>query len=222
MPRPNQPYAPYPADPYADAKFAGAWQFVLGGLGLASGLCIGILPWAVDLGRVIADAHVQLPAVEGMTQEQLLQLLKVFYTVVGGGMFLASAALTVLALSVRRASKGGTIASIVIAGLALVVMALFILQGLIALLSNPAQAAATLVMMAAPTALTGWVVMLLVKSLKMISKVKQFVVNQQQQWLAWQQTQMRGPAVGGWAYAPQVAQTPQQQLTPPPTPPSAQ
>lgn len=127
-------YAPQ-AELLGPARRAAVLQAVLGGLVLACGVCLGAMPWVVDLNEMIAQSGMSLPqAPPGMS---LIEMMRFAYTAAGviGG--LVGVGLLVLSYFVRGGGAVPAVLSIVLECLVVLVLLMNLVSALIQAASNP-------------------------------------------------------------------------------------
>ncbi|HEY1628484.1 MAG TPA: hypothetical protein VGF52_01425 [Tepidisphaeraceae bacterium] len=212
------PYnTPYPGnfgfDPaaglLAPARRAAILMFVLGGLSLACGVCVGSVIKFAPLDQMIQERHFQIPdsANLGMPPEQIIRIFLGTMAVLA----LVKAIVTIiLAIFVRRGGIGSIVTSIVLCVLALLGI-LFELagSGVQAARGTPGQIPVMATFLAA-LALYGLLMVWLVQAAKAAPSVRA-MRTQSQLWQMQQQQQMYNQA--GYAPPPPPPPPPQ---TPPP------
>ena len=135
---PNFPqYAPAPvADLLAPARRAGILQGILGGLMLLCGGLVIAIPHLMDVTQLITASGQQMPDLPpGWTMNQALALA---FGMMGGCGVVLALAMLVLCVFVRSGSRGAVIASIILTGLILLMLAIRLIAGLVQVASNPA------------------------------------------------------------------------------------
>ena len=212
---PSYPPPPYPqgpvdfsyytpqADLLAPARRAGILQMIVGSLLLLCGVCVGALPWTLDIGDLFAQSGMAVPELPpGMSVEQVFRIL---YTSIGAAGGLLGVALLVLAVYVRKGSMGAAITSIMIDGLVLLFLALNLIGALIQMASQPAVGILTVIIVLVPMSLFGLNVAWLISAARNASRVaaaRQQIQVQYQQYQQHQQAYMQ-PGGYGLAYPPQ-------------------
>ncbi|WP_428938456.1 hypothetical protein [Fontivita pretiosa] len=203
---PYQPYPPAyaygydPAEPLlAPARRASVLMYVIAGMGMLCGLCVGAVGLLAPLERFAADSGLQSAAAElGLPAEQLL---KVVYVVIAVLTMLWSLVLAVLGPLVRRGGLGAIVTAIVLVTLSLLVLAANLLTGLAQTRGHGAAAlAAGLLVLIVPTALLGLLLAWLIQAARAAPAVRAARWQQMQyssQYWQYQQ-QPPPPAPGGY------------------------
>jgi hypothetical protein len=197
--------------------------WIIGGLGALYGVYLALIIWFGPIDQLVA----QLRA--GMNQEQLnqlgnvnlVQLLRIFATIIGAIGLLISTLMLVLAGFVRRGSRGAAVTAIVTLSLIAVVSVLVILVGLIqALTVTPFALFGALVWLVVALAV-GLTIFWLVQSLRGTTAAAHHQIQAAYLKLQQQQAALQQPGYGygtppGWTQQPAG---PQQALGPLPAPP---
>jgi len=193
-----------PRDPLAPAKRASVMLFVLGGLAVLGGLCIGTIVWIMPLDQVINQAKdslspqqlSQLPP--GMSLEHLVRIVYTVLAVLGVGF---GVLLLGLGPAVRRGRRGATITAIV----------LFVLVGLFCLL-NLFSALLQLAGGSAATAIASLVFVAVLGAVVILALVFLFQAIRVSGYAAWHQQQMQAHY---WHHQQQQAAYSQSAAAPP-------
>lgn len=213
-------YAPQ-AELLAPARRAAILQAVLGGLVLACGVCLGAMPWVVDLNEMIAQSGMSLP--EAPTGMSLIEMMRIAYTAAGviGG--LVGVGLLVLSYFVRGGGAVPAVLSIVLECLVVLVLLMNLVSALIQAASNPLVglfAALIVLAMLAPFGLNiAWLAAVARGASRLREARQQYAAHYYQ--LQQQQHAYAQPGGYGTPYAPQPP--PQQSYAPQPygySPPS--
>jgi hypothetical protein len=200
------PYAQPPGDPLAPAKRAGLMMFLLGGLLLLCGVCVGTFAMTVPMEQFIKESGVVLPQTPpGVSVEELMQL---GYVTIGVGSLIAGGLLVLLGIFVRKGGTGAAVTSIILVSLLLLVCGIFLLASLVQMGRQPGSSAGVCVMMI-PAALLLVTLITLVQAAKAGPQLA--AMQQQRQFQMWQyQQQQQAYQQGGYAM-------PQPPPTAPPT-----
>lgn len=214
-------YAPQQADLLAPARRAAVLQAIVGSLLLVCGVCVGAVPWTLDLSELTSQSGVTVPDLPpGMTFEEVM---RVAYTLIGIAGVVLGVALLVLSYFVRNGRKAPAVTSIVIEALVLIVLAINLVSALIQAVSQPLIGVMALVIVLVPIGLLGLNVMWLVSAARNASRLAVARLQQQAQYMHYEQNQHAYMAAGGYGmgypqpgygYAP-GPQPPQQGQYPP-------
>jgi hypothetical protein len=211
----NTPYpGNYGFDPaaglLAPAKRAAILMFVLGGLNLACGACVGVFARIGPIDQLVARANVQLPPDLNMPPEQLF---RIFLGILAALSLLHAIAMIILAVFVRRGGIGSIVTSIVLCVLVLLLLAM---QGIGAVVRGAAGQPQGLIFFVIGIGLYGLLFAWLIQAARAAAAVKTMRM-QSQLWQIQQQQQMYGQ--GGYAPPPPPPPPPPPQQTPPQIPP---
>ncbi len=190
----------------APAKRASILQAIVGGLLLFCGVCIGTMPWVVNMNfeEIVAASGMKIPDLPpDMTLEQVMRIA---YTLVGGCGSIFGILLLVLSFYVRRGGSGPVIASIVLESMVILVLAMNGVSALFQMTSNPMAGAAALVFLSVPLALFGLNVAWLIAAARNASRLRDLRAQYQAQFYQYQQTQQAYAQPGGYGvpYPPQA------------------
>jgi hypothetical protein len=211
MPRPN-----------AAGRAAAIWQIILGSILLLIGTCVGafaLMPEDI-WEQVMHQQQSSLPAI-GNTSMHAIRLMAMASSVV---FFSVGVLLLVLAIFVRRESRGAIIASIVVCGL----FGSFMLTDFLSAVSNLSNPTTFLpvIMLLAILALSVITILNLVKAMRSSGSAQAQAMQQAYYWMQQQQQAGagygQGPAGYGYGYGYGYAQNPAPQAPPPPPPPQPQ
>ncbi len=211
MPRPN-----------AAGRAAAIWQIILGSILLLIGTCVGafaLMPEDI-WEQVMHQQQSSLPEI-GNTSLHAIRLMFMASSVV---FFSVGVLLLVLAIFVRRESRGAIIASIVIAGL----FGSFMLTNFLSAVSNLSNPMTFLpvLMFLAILALNVITILNLVKAMRSSGSAQAQAMQQAYYWMQQQQQAGagygQGPAGYGYGYGYGYGQNPTPQAPPPPPPPQPQ
>jgi hypothetical protein len=229
-PFPPPPYSPPSFDPRAwsmprpnaAGRAASIWQIVLGSILLLIGTCVGafaLMPEDI-WQQVMHQQQSSLPAI-GNTSMHAIRMMAMASSVVFFGV---GVLLLVLAIFVRRESRGAIIASIVVCGL----FGSFMLTDFLTAVSNLSNPTTFLpvIMLLAILALSVITILNLVKAMRSSGSAQAQAMQQAYYWMQQQQQQAgagygQGPAGYGYGYGYGYGQSPTPQAPPPP-PPSQQ
>ena len=226
-PFPPPPYSPPSFDPRAWAmprpnaagRAAALWQIILGSILLLIGTCVGafaLMP--EDLWeQVLHQQQSSLPEI-GNTSLHAIRLMAMASSVV---FFSVGVLLLILAIFVRRESRGAIIASIVVSGL----FGSFMLTDFLSAVSNLSNPATFLpvLMLLAILALSVITILNLVKAMRSSGSAQAQAMQQAYYWM--QQQQQAGAGYGqgqpgyGYGYGYGYNQNPMAPPSQPPPPP---
>ena len=227
-----------PRDPLAPARRASVMLFILGGLGLACGLCIGIAAWMVPAEALVEQLR------SGPTANQLNQLppgwtaeglARAAYTVAAVLILVSGMTFAILGLLVRRGGRGASITGIVLCTLMMLWILLNLLLGLTQIGRAPAvQIVVMLVFGGSLVAAAGFTIAWLAQAARAAPLMAWYRQQMQAQYWHYQQQQpaysQRGAPPPGYGYgygqAPpsasqQAPAPPSSDGAPPPPPPPA-
>lgn len=193
-------YAPQ-ADLLAPARRAAILQAILGGLLLLCGVCVGAIPWVVDVGEIIAQSGMTLPQMPpGVSPEEMVRGAYTLIGVVGG---LVGVALVVLSVFVRHGGRGPAVTSIVLQALVVLVLALNFIGGLMQMASNPLAGITTLLMLGVLIGLFGLNIAWLTTAARSAAQISMVRQQYQAQYHQYHQQQQAYAYTGG--YGPPLA-----------------
>lgn len=193
------------------ARRAGVLMFVLGGLGMACGVCLGISALITPIESMISASGMNVPELPpGMS---IGQLMRIAYVVMAVGLLIQSILMIVLGVFVRRGSVGAIITSLVICVLVTLFLLINFIGPLMQLGHAPGTAIMSLTMIAVPLCLYGLLIMWLLQAKRSADTVSAMRMQYQAQY--WQYMQQQQMYQQGYGAA-------QQPLAPPLSPPSTQ
>jgi hypothetical protein len=205
---PNAYPANYGFDPMgaylAPGRRASLMMFIMGGLGFACGICMGLVGAFAPVATLLQQGGMDLAQFGdvGMPPEQFL---KIMYIVGGGMALLASLILIVLGFFVRRGSMVATIIAIIICGLGSLFLLVNTFTGLFEIVRQHSPQAAlgllfVLIALGAFVVLLTWLVQAARGASALHTARAQY---QMQYWQYMQQQQMYMQQAGhGYAQAP--------------------
>lgn len=216
---PNSPYSTpqpfqygYAQDPFeqylAPGRRAGTLMFILGALGLACSLCLGLVMALAPIDKFVAQSGMQLPSSQeiGMSVESFL---RVMYGIIAVVSLLFALILIILAFFVRRGSFAATVAAIVVDGLVLLILLINSITAIAQLASAPANALMGIAMIIFLAGGFGLLLVWLIQAIKATAALRDARLQYQQQYAHYQHyQQMYGY---GYGYPQQQAPAPQPQ-----------
>lgn len=218
---PQQYSAAYGYDPFtyylAPARRASVLMFILGGLGLACGLCIGVVIMIAPLEQVIEQSGVDFSEFRQMGYAPE-KVLRVMY----GGMSIVATifaiALIVLAAFVRRGGLGAIVTSLVLCGLVILLLLLSLASVLVQLgrLAGAAETVISLFLIGGLLSIFILQFVWLIKAARASSAVR--ILRQQHQMQYWQYQQQHQMYAQQYGYGQQVH--PSSPTPPPPQNPA--
>lgn len=201
------------------AKIASVILWVLGGVGMLCGVCVGAVAWVLPLDRTVQEIRLKLTP----DQEQqlgnvdLVQVLKIIFTGAGALALIASIMLIITAAFVRKGSRGAAITALVECILIVLWCILCVCGGLVQVGKGVAGGGLGAAVWLAVAIAVGVAIYWLVRALQVSG-----MVRQQQQYQAQYMRYMQQHAnygQGGYGYgAPATGPPPPPPLPPPPPP----
>jgi hypothetical protein len=190
------PYQQQQSDALAPARRAALMMFLLAGMMLLCGVCVGAFAMTVPMERLLQESGITLPQQPppGMS---VGELMRIGYMVIAVGSLLAGIIVVVLGVFVRRGGMGAAVASIVVVSLMLLVAGLSVVVSLPQMAQQPSAILGICVVLV-PVALMVGALITLVQAAKAASSVN--AMKQQYQFQTWQyQQQQQAYNQGGYA-----------------------
>lgn len=224
-------FQPGTPDLLAPARRAAIMLFIVGGLSLLCGGGFVVLPFALPMSQLIAQAPMRLP--EPPPGVSLEDALKLTYLILGIGGLFVGAAILLLGFFVRKGRGWACITGIVICLLLMAFLALNIVVTLFQTGGNPAMLIGGLCVGSVPGTLLTLTMIWLIQAARVAPRLRELEQQYQMQWWQYQQQQAAygaqpnaaAPPTSAWqsgyGMGPPVVPPPPQQTPPSDAPPPA-
>jgi hypothetical protein len=225
-PFPPPPYVPPTVDvsawayaqPHSAGRGAALWQFILAGIILLGGTCVGLFIFMPEqlMNEIAAQQQRSLQPIDHLSPVQEIRLIAIIGST---AMLAAGGLLLLLAFFVRRGGKVSTIFSVIVACGITLFLALSAWSDLLEMANNP-MAVMPLLISVGVLGLCIVTIMKLVGVLRSSDTVQMQAMQQAYYWMMQQQQATGSYGQGGYGYGPGAAPPPAAPLQPPPPPPA--